>query len=86
MSSQQATLGGFVSEATDSPDEPEPAPDTKPEPEHDVPNFDRECGEERTKLGASLDELCAQAHEYEPRRPRRQTLNIEGAADEESEI
>lgn len=78
MSSTQATLDGFQ---TDSPDEPETAPESEPEPEFDVPNFNRERGEERTELGAGLGELCEGAREYEPRRTRHSPLNIEGGAD-----
>lgn len=56
------------------------------EPEFDVPNFNREPGTERTELGAALDELCAGAREYEPRRTRHASLNGEAGNGERSEI
>lgn len=75
MSSQQATLDGF---RTDSPDEPDSAPEPEPDTARNttptvdgIPNFNRERGREKTKLGADLGELCANAHEYEPTRERR---------------
>lgn len=84
MSSKQLTLDEI---GTASPDEPEQAPEPSVERESppdigDVPNFNREPGRERTELGAALDELCQQAHEYEPTRERGAHLTIGGEEDE----
>lgn len=55
MSSKQATLGYI---GTETPDRPEWATTAAI---GSVPNFDREPGDERTKLGAPLGELIDRA-------------------------